>query len=188
MGGRGSSSGKAGSGVKKAEKQIPTKDKQIEEFKSVLNSELSRGLPESQQKDFYYHSAEYGSRMLDDMSRSVTDKEAMESVKRNIETGNVLINIEFPQLTGSEKQVAYAKSLIRRRLWQEVDSVMDRLPRDMNKKRDAKKQFLESAKNVNPSIKTFSDAINFGLKNRKGGVLQFISKNKSASEIIDKYK
>lgn len=157
-------------------------------FKSVLNSELSRGLSKSQQKDFYFFSSAYGDSMLDNMAKSVTDKNAMSEIERRINNENVLINIAYPKLSGTEKQVNYAKNLISKKLSQEVDMVMSRLPTVPEKRAAAQEQFISSAKKVNPSIKTFSDAINFGLKNRKGGVLQFISENNSAAKIIEKYK
>jgi len=145
-------------------------------------------LPESDRKDFYYFDSEYNDYELDYFKRSVTDENEKERIAKNISNGNVLINIDYPELSGTEKQVNYAKNLISKELSREIDSVISRLPKAQEQRRAAKEQFLESAKKMNPNIKTFSDAVNYGLANRRGGVIQFIDENKSAAKIIDKYK
>ena len=157
-------------------------------FEKAINSELSRGLPESDRKDFYYFDSEYNDYELDYFKKSVTDENEKERIAKNISNGNVLINIDYPKLSGTEKQINYAKNLISKELSREIDSVISRLPKTKEQRRAAKEQFLESAKKMNPSIKTFSDAVNYGLANRRGGVIQFINENKSAAKIIDKYK
>lgn len=179
------SRGESTKGINQAQVKTETTN-----FKNLLNSELSRGLPEDQRKDFYYHSAQYVDSALDDMLRTVTDKNVMANIEEKIKSENVLINIEYPELAGTEKQINYAKNLLNRRLRREVDSVMDRLPSEQfpEKRKEAQKQFIEQAKKYNPSIETFSDAFNYGLKNRKGGVIEFLKGTNSASKIIDKYK
>lgn len=163
MGGRGGSSGSKGGGGGQA-------------ANSQLNNPLVKGLPESEQGDFYYHhDAATAYNILRDGTRKAFIMNA-----DAISTNNVLVNINYPKITGTEKQINYAKNLITKQLTREIRNAMD-----FSKGKE--KAFIESAKKYDSSVKTYSDAINLTLKMKKSGVLTFIKSNSTARAIIDKY-
>ena len=136
--------------------------------------------------DFYYFRSFEGDAMLDAVLKNSSD-ETKKQFEDNIKNINLLVNVNYPELTGTEKQINYAKILIKKRLKRDIDMVIeDNLREDVLLSRN--KKFIEAAKKLDPSIETFSDAVNFGLKNKKGSVLKFIQENPSAAKIIDKYK
>lgn len=141
----------------------------------MLKNPLVSGLPESERGDFYYHRDYASGEMISEYGRGkiITNGD-------NINTKNVLVNINFPNITGTEKQINYAKNLITKQLRKEIERATDA-------SKGKESEFIEAAKRADPSVKTYSDAINLALKRKKNTVLSFLSSNSSARAIIDKY-
>lgn len=101
----------------------------------------------------------------------------------------VLVNEDMPKLTGSEKQIAWAKSIRNRAVEDQIDRIMDKLPvhgSDYSKREAFIKQ-ANSFSNTN-NINNFSDAVNKLLSVDKKGAFYYFKNTTSASDIINKYR
>ena len=101
MGGRGSSSGKAGGRARG-------------KASSEMNNPLIKGVPQNERKDFYYHVNNATSKEV------LSGKEVMvhsDAVKYE----NILVNVDYPEISGTEKQVNYAKNLLHKAIVNDID-------------------------------------------------------------------
>lgn len=168
--GRGSSKAGGGGGAKAA------------------NNPLVTGLAESERKEFYYHVDYSSGRNVSTGERVVTDQKA-------ITYDNILVNIDLPEMSGSEKQVAYAKDLARRALTREIGAITNRLPGTgaaqgaRNQRRETTiNALIQAANKSGGNASNLSDVVNFTLQNRADGVLTFMKKHPKAKDVIDKYR
>lgn len=143
-------------------------------------SELLKGLPESSKKDFYYHEApneQYINSGLKD-KKDIAKYEA------------VLVNIAYPKLQGTEKQIKYAKSLISRNISKDIERIKLSLPGDMgsSKQQTAIDNLIAKTNARGGNASTFSDVVNYLVKNNPNGAFKFIQSNNNAGEIIKKFK
>jgi len=114
------------------------------------------------------------------------------AVKQNI--GSVSLNIKLPKIEGSEAQIKFAQSLLKKAILSEAETWQRRYESATGDKR---KELVESGISaVNKrggNAKNWSDVVNFMVKNQATkswyqGAYQFALKNPSAKEIIEKYK
>lgn len=174
MGGRGSSSGKAGKGNGKSRSST-----------SDINNPLIRGVPENERKDYYYHmNGATGKDLL-------SGKEIMifpDAVKYE----NILVNVDYPKISGTEKQVKYAKDLLRRAINRDIDRMRNAAGVGGNNAlTDTIKQRIDTLisqtnKALNTNAETFSDVVNLSLK--RTGALKFATDNPTARAIIDRFR
>ena len=166
MGGRGSSSGKAGSGAR-------------------MNNPLIKGLPQNERKDFYYHVNNATSKEV------LSGKEVMihsDAVKYE----NILVNVDLPDISGTEKQVNYAKNLLHKAIVNDIDRMSKAVELGVTPERRAsQKQKIDNLisqtnKAFGTKAETFSDVVNESIKRK--GALKFAKDNPTARAIIDKYK
>ena len=133
---------------------------------------LANGLPENERKDIYFF------------------RGAMPTSKEDLKYSNVLVNADFPALSGTEKQVKYAQDLIRKRTQSFIDSMLDHLPKEQY--RDSRKkaidQLVSKTNQAGGKAKNLSDVINFMIEKSPNSALVFAKKHPNAKEIIEKYK
>lgn len=172
MGGRGSSSGKAGRGVN-------------EQKQKILNNPLVKGVPESERKDFYYHTNSA-------TGRDVLSGEAILLNSDAIKYENILVNVDLPEISGTEKQVNYAKDLLRRAINRDIDRMRSAAGIDGNHTlTDTTKQKIDTLISqtnsaLHTNAETFSDVVNLSLKRK--GALKFATDNPTARAIIDRFR
>lgn len=178
MGGRGSSSGKAGRVASGSKNSSNTKNK------LSIDNPLIRGVPENERKDFYYHvNGATGKDLL-------SGKEVM--IKPDaVKYENILVNADYPEISGTEKQVKYAKDLLRRAINRDIDRMRSAAGVDGNHAlTDTIKQRIDTLisqtnKALNTNAETFSDVVNLSLKQK--GALKFAKDNPTARAIIDRF-
>lgn len=172
MGGRGSSSGKAGRRVN-------------EQKQEILNNPLVKGVPESERKDFYYHTNSA-------TGRDVLSGEAILLNSDAIKYENILVNVDLPEISGTEKQVKYAKDLLRKSINRQISQIEDATriegTKEMKEKKKAQIDELiaKTNKTFGTKAETLSDVVNESIKRK--GALKFAKENPTARAIIDKYR
>ncbi len=171
MGGRGSSSGKAGKGSGKSRSNT-----------SDINNPLISGVPENERKDYYYH-------INSAISGSGKDIMIDSDV---VKYKNILINVDYPEITGTEKQVKYAKDLLRRAMNREVDRMLSTAGVDgYHALTETIKQRIDTLisqtnSKLHTNAETFSDVVNLSLK--RTGAFKFATDNPTARAIIDRFR
>ena len=154
----------------------------------TVNNPLVTGISQSEQKEFYYHIDYSSGNNMSTGEKTITDKGA-------ITYDNILVNIDFPEMSGSEKQIAYAKSLATKAIVREINAITNRLPGNgaAQGKRDQRREsaidaLIQTVIKSGGNAGNLSDVVNFTLQHRQDGVLWFMKKHPSAKEIIEKYK
>lgn len=149
-----------------------------------MNNPLIKGLPQNERKDFYYHANNATSKEV------LSGKEVMihpDAVKYE----NILVNVEYPEISGTEKQVKYAKDLLRRSINNQISRMQDqaKIWGTPEMKEKQRKQIDNLIAKVNQTYgtnaKTFSDVVNESIK--RNGALKFARDNPTARAIIDKF-
>lgn len=172
MGGRGSSSGKAGGGVN-------------EQKQKILNNPLVKGVPENERKDYYYHINSATGRDLLSGKEVIIKPDA-------VKYENILVNADYPEISGTEKQVNYAKDLLRRAINRDIDRMRSAAGIDGNHAlTDTTKQKIDTLISqtnsaLHTNAETFSDVVNLSLKRK--GALKFATDNPTARAIIDRFR
>lgn len=168
-----SSSGKGGgTSTKKGETSL----------KSMLSEselKLITPIPEAERKDYYYS---LRSNELDYLLNQANNPDSLKNLQNAIKSDIVVVNEDLPELTGSAKQIAWAKKIREYQITQQINRYLERIsdPRRL--------EFLEQAKEKDKNVKTFSDAINYALNFDKKKAFAYFKTATSAGEIIDKYK
>lgn len=133
---------------------------------------MANGLPENERKDIYFFSG------------------AVTPSKEDLKYSNVLVNADFPALSGTEKQIKYAQGLIKKRVMSQIDGMLSRLPKEQY--RDSRKkaidQLVSKTNQAGGKAKNLSDVINFMIEKSPNSALVFAKKHPNAKEIIEKYK
>jgi post-segregation antitoxin (ccd killing protein) len=129
------------------------------------------GLPEDEQKDFYFHSSS--------VSEDTYGKYADEALEEQAKYGSFTVNENLPKLTGSEKQVSWAEDIRYKLLAQEVDRIDHRAPSTV----EGKKQLVDQAKSHGMEVDSYSDALNLALQRSK--TFKWLKETTSAKELID---
>lgn len=157
-----------------------------------------KGLPESEQKDFYYHIAwgdAYEYLMSTDREKftgkdedvaiimNAAKKALNESIKKGeAQQSYILINENLPKLTGTEKQIKYANDLRYRALKFEADFLAES-PYTVRRNPSFAKEFFDNSTAKKMEIKTNSDFVNYKFKNSKR--YKVLSTITSAKEVIE---
>lgn len=166
-----SSSGKGGgTSTKKGETSL----------KSMLSEselKLITPIPEAERKDYYY---QLRSNELDYLLNQANNPDSLKNLQNAIKSDIVVVNEDLPELTGSAKQIAWAKKIREYQITQQINRYLERISYSR------RLEFLEQAKDKN--VKTFSDAINYALNFDKKKAFAYFKTATSAGEIIDKYK
>ena len=172
-GGKSSSSGKAGG---RARGKVSSE--------TGMNSPLVKGLPQGERKDFYYHVNNATSKEV------LSGKEVMvhsDAVKYE----NILVNVDYPEISGTEKQVNYAKNLLHKAIVNDIDRLSKAVELGVTpERRTSQKQKIDNLisqtnKAFGTKAETLSDVVNESI--RRKGALKFARDNPTARAIIDKF-
>lgn len=167
MGGRGGASAASGGGISAAD---------MDRINPINSNDI---------KDVYYQKSlsPYDAKYINSPVAGTRDW-----ARNMLKYDTVLVNEDMPKLTGSEKQIAWAKSIRNRAVKDQIDRIMDKLPvhgSDYSKREAFIKQ-ANSFSNTN-NINNFSDAVNKLLSVDKKGAFYYFKNTTSASDIINKY-
>lgn len=173
MGGRGAGSGTAILTGAKAENYIRKNLTQEEQT-------LVFGIPESERKDFYYHTDASNAQAIINSER-LDPKKYINSINDAAKYDNVVVNIDLPQLQGSEKQIAWANDIRQKGLSNVVSHLYDKyVTRQTQTQKD---NFMQSARNAGKVANTISDTINLKLQMEKK--YKLLKTETSAKKIIE---
>ncbi len=153
---------------------------------AAKNSALVNGVPESQQKDFYYHVDAASTRTLDGKIYSVDEWK--------MKYQSVLVNENLPNIEGvSEKQTNYAKTLLVRNTNRFINNFESRIPGDPHieagreKRAAAIDKMISQTNSAGGKAKSYSDVVNFMVNNSPQSPLVWAKKHPTAREIIDRF-
>lgn len=168
---------------------------------NVNNEEILKnlkGLPEPEQKDFYYHIAwgDASEYLMSTDREKFTGKDedvaiimnaAKKSLNESIKKGEaqqsyILINENLPKLTGTEKQIKYANDLRHKALMFEADFLSES-PHTVKRDPSVAKKYFEHPTAKKMGIKTNSDFVNYKFKESKR--YKVLSNITSAKKIIE---
>lgn len=146
-----------------------------------VNRELAYGTPESELKDFNMRIAPQSK--IDYLIENNNLEALQDSLKYDV----VNVNLELPELTGSEKQVKWAKDIRYRMIEDQVYSVREKLNRAAPGN-EGKQKAIDNFKSHGVNVDTISDVVNYSITNAKDGAYDRLKKVTSASVIIDKWR
>ena len=128
-------------------------------------------MPKEEQKDFYWHKT--------DVIESAYDRYSKEYLDNSEKYNSTTINESLPELSGSEKQVSWAEDIRKRLIKEEVENIIGRIPDNIT----VKQQLIQQAKANRVKGDTFSDMVNYALKESK--TYKWLKNVTSAKELID---
>lgn len=146
-------------------------------------SQILYGLPEQEQKEFYFHSG-YPKQTVD-----IADFDGKQKLAKY---DSVTINEDLPEITGkTEKQIQYAKDIRLKGLAYEANDVAKKL------KQNASKKALQTAKTKEQvmddmfssfGVSSISEFVTKYMKQNPNSVFSKYQKMTTASDIIEKGK
>lgn len=152
--------------------------------KNSLRNPLIQGVQESKRKEYYYHINRASGTDTSSGKEIMVDSNA-------IKYENILVNVDLPEISGTEKQVEYAKNLLRRSINNQISRMQDqaKIWGTPEMKEKQRKQIDNLIAKVNQTYgtnaKTFSDVVNESIKRK--GAFKFARDNPTAKAIIDKF-
>ncbi len=170
-----------------ARKGDGTSDCYTKEQREILDSNLANGIPESERKEIYY----FLDRRIRNIGPTTPEKEIINNIANIpiIQRESVLVNEDIPTIEGkSEKQIKYAKDVIERKTRNYIKNLTESaLVADGQARQQNIDSMIDGVNRSGGNAKTFSDAINWMLKNHKKSPLKYAKEHPNARDILDKY-